>query len=702
MKYNKESVAQGTIEYLVILAIVVVISLIVVGLFVTLMDSPSQAITDSSAQAGSVAVGGISIVEAVIDYEGDSLIRLNNNSSDAITLNRISVGGVDNNFSEQLVGLDSKVFSLSSLNSNCPCENGQKSVKCEVKIIYTTSTGITQTEYRIINAQCVDDSTPVNLITVVDPIRENCFDSDDDPIQICSLSDLNQIRTKLDGNYILMRDINAYETRTWNDNLGWDPIGNSENPFNTPFTGTFDGQGKTISNLYSNNWNEDFVGLFCYTENALISNLKLLNVNMSGVNWIGGLIGLGTLTTIGEVEVSGIITGQDSIGGIAGNLSGSTISNSYNHANIGAGADTTAGGIVGNFTGNIINSYNTGPIHGYSKVGGIVGEFAGEIINSYNTGTITGDSDNIGGIVGLLENSEIRDSYNTGRVSGNYSVGGIVGYSTTGIITDSYSTGAISGVNDVGGIAGYSYDSALIENVYNTGVITASQYSAGGIVGYNYYNSTINDAYNTGTIDGFNFAGGIAAYNQEATISNSYNTGAVSAMYSLGGIVGSNDFLGIVKNTYNTGNLTVENDGISEGLYAGGIVGSSVNSTIINSFNFGTIGNSPSVSARIGGISGSLSEASIINCYSTGAVYSSGASGGIVGYYDGPYTITNSYWFDVEGDDALYCDSSSDDWCTKSENISNFYSSTYGVYTSSPIWNDGNWSWTQTTYPSLS
>jgi hypothetical protein len=78
-------VAQGTVEYLVIIAVVVVISLVVVGLFTNVFSSSSQQVINSSSKIGTSSGGGISIVEAVLDVEGDSLIKLNNTSSDPIT-----------------------------------------------------------------------------------------------------------------------------------------------------------------------------------------------------------------------------------------------------------------------------------------------------------------------------------------------------------------------------------------------------------------------------------------------------------------------------------------------------------------------------------------------------------------------------------------------------------------------------------------
>ena len=66
---KKALVAQGTIEYLVVIAVVVVLSLVVVALVINVSSSPSQQISSSSDKLGNVAVGGISIVEAVSDLD---------------------------------------------------------------------------------------------------------------------------------------------------------------------------------------------------------------------------------------------------------------------------------------------------------------------------------------------------------------------------------------------------------------------------------------------------------------------------------------------------------------------------------------------------------------------------------------------------------------------------------------------------------
>ena len=502
---KKSSSAQGTIEYLVILAVVVVISLVIVGLFTNVFSSPSQQINESSDKF-SVVSGGISVVESVIDVQGDSLIKLSNNSSDSITLTKISLGGVDNNFSEQLVGLDSKVFSLSSLNSSCPCEEGQEKVKCEFRIEYTTVSGISKTEYRTISAQCVSDSVPVDLDVVVEPIVEitNCFDALDDPIPICTLSDLNRVREDLSASYILMNDIDASETISWNNGAGFEPIGHGG-----AFSGEFNGSNYTISELYINRAEPDtyHTALFVDAGNADFRNIILSGVDIRGYEYVGALVSAAHDSAITNVSVSGTITGNQVTGGIIGWAnSGTTITNSHNEAIV-LGEDYT---------------------------GGIAGETASATLSSvYNSGEI--------------QATDIENSLSI------YGVGGIAGYSNSSVITQAYNSGLISGINYVGGIVGSIENNTLVNSVYNSGDVTASLMSTGGIVGNDYgSDSNVTNVYNSGTIFGLDIVGGVIG-TAGSGLTNAYNVGSVSGRDYVGGVIGSLSVNTSSSNIFNVG-----------------------------------------------------------------------------------------------------------------------------------------------------
>src|SRR5574344_1919891 len=109
-------------------------------------------------------------------------------------------------------------------------------------------------------------------------------------VVVNNLYQLQWINTALNGKYELGSNIDAGVTKTDTANWGiegWNPIGDYSNRF----TGTFDGLGFAISNLYINHPITDFVVLFGYTNNATIKNIGLKNVDITGGNYTGGLVG---------------------------------------------------------------------------------------------------------------------------------------------------------------------------------------------------------------------------------------------------------------------------------------------------------------------------------------------------------------------------------------------------------------------------
>lgn len=169
----------------------------------------------------------------------------------------------------------------------------------------------------------------------------------------------------------------AYKFLLTNDiNLGSTP------GFYVPmFLGDFDGNGRSISNLKVNLSN-DYIGLFGINLGA-VRNIGVVNVNLNGLNQVGGLVGAngGTIT---NAYVTGTVKGADSVGGLVGrnnnqNDSGS-ISNAYNTANV-VGV-SYVGGLVGDNSGLIANAFSTGNVSGISNVGGLVGSNYRSIANS--------------------------------------------------------------------------------------------------------------------------------------------------------------------------------------------------------------------------------------------------------------------------------------------------------------------------------
>ena len=241
-------------------------------------------------------------------------------------------------------------------------------------------------------------------------------------LEICTWYDLDDVRDNLAGNHTLMNDLDSttagYEelaSPTANGGKGWQPIG-----FPTPhgptayvgFSGTFDGQGYEIHDLFINRPDEDwvglFVGLFSETYGAFISDTGVVNVTVIGAEYIGGLVGVNE-GTLSNCYCSGKVTGNKDVGGLVGVNNHGTVYNSY-------------------FTGNVI---------GNLQVGGLAGRNNGTVSDSYSTGNVTGES-HVGGLAGCQSVGIVSNSYSTGSVTGNSHFGGLVGTNYSGPVTNSF------------------------------------------------------------------------------------------------------------------------------------------------------------------------------------------------------------------------------------------------------------------------
>lgn len=227
--------------------------------------------------------------------------------------------------------------------------------------------------------------------------------------------------------------------------LSWEPIGSET--ANVSFTGTFDGNGHTISNLYINA-KQDGVGMFGLVgEGSAIKNLTLDNAivtNSSAKYRTGILVGKQTGGTIQNIKTtdSSSVTGGNVTGGIVGLASGQ-IMNCENRATVIAGSNT------GTTTGGICGSYNTSTIKGCT-----------------NYGTVTTGGPIAGGIAGYLTSGTVEDCANYAAVQGTYNIGGIVGRLSGGKLKNVFSNGDVkatgtTSITGVGGLAiGISYSTA--------------------------------------------------------------------------------------------------------------------------------------------------------------------------------------------------------------------------------------------------
>ena len=326
---------------------------------------------------------------------------------------------------------------------------------------YTLLSNISDARYRLSISYTDGQGYETNIYDDAPRFSEVASHKDRDGnglIEIKNLEELNAIRYQLDGSgykasptankitagcpdsgcrgYELIKNLdfldNASYSSTsnkviWTTGEGWQPIGMGD-----PFTGIFDGNGYTITNLRIHRINTNNVGLFGYVQkrDAEIRGVGLINA---------------------------IVEGRWRVGGLVGNFSQSRqIANSYVQGTVKGGV--YVGGLVGFNGGTITNSYAIGNVDGRTYIGGLVGfsSFNKRIHNSYAACTVRSSGDNVGGLVGSTL-SYIDNSYARGDVSGGNYVGGLVGDAGAEnnkiVINDSFSVGEVSG-RSAGGLAG--------------------------------------------------------------------------------------------------------------------------------------------------------------------------------------------------------------------------------------------------------
>ncbi|MBV1756301.1 MAG: S-layer homology domain-containing protein [Dethiosulfatibacter sp.] len=299
----------------------------------------------------------------------------------------------------------------------------------------------------------------------------------DDPYQITTATQLNQIRDYLDKSFVLMNDIDVNIT-PFNTGSGWDPIGTVD----SPFTGSFDGNDYSISNLFIERTSTAGVGLFGYTNSAEMTNVVIDNANVIGFKHIGILAGSVTDSIVSSSYVSGAVSGTDTldeVGGLIGTAFTTTISDCKSSVTV--LGHKRVGGLVGilNQNSEILSCQSEGAVSATDWIGGLVGLNYGRISSSFSASNVTGNN-YIGGLVGYNYwggINEIIDSYARGSVTGNQYVGGLAGYNFYSTITNSYATGLVDGNIDTGGLVGLSDSGTITSSYYDS--LTSSQADTG-------------------------------------------------------------------------------------------------------------------------------------------------------------------------------------------------------------------------------
>ena len=249
----------------------------------------------------------------------------------------------------------------------------------------------------------------------------------------------NTISATLTKDIDLSEFCHAKDGTTYTDELSWTPI--------NWYQGTFDGNGKTISNLYINA-TSNYTGFFGYAYAGSIKNITFDNARVKN-------------------------TGGYNFGILAGNAGSCIIENIKTLANCSVEGEDYVGGIAGVANGNISNCENRATVKGIRSLGGVVAAYSGNSITSCaNYGVVTGSGESVGGIAGYFNSGTIQNSANYGDVTGTDNVGNLIGLAEE------------CNLNNVLGTGNVTATSAKLAGLL-VGNIRKSSSTASGILAYN-------------------------------------------------------------------------------------------------------------------------------------------------------------------------------------------------------------------------
>ena len=253
----------------------------------------------------------------------------------------------------------------------------------------------------------------------------------------------NRISATLTEDIDLAEFCHAKDGTKYTDELSWAPIGNST----YQYLGTFDGKGKTISNLYINA-TSNYTGFFGYADRGSIKNI-----------------------TFNKAKVK---NDKADTGILAGNAGSCIIENIKTLANCSVEGKNYVGGIAGDANGNISNCENRATVKGIRSLGGIVAAYSGNSITSCaNYGTVTCANGIVGGMVGTFASGTIQNSANYGDVTGASYAGNLIGLAQECNLSNVLGTGNVTATSDT------ERAGLLVGHINN------SSSTASGILAYN-------------------------------------------------------------------------------------------------------------------------------------------------------------------------------------------------------------------------
>lgn len=307
-----------------------------------------------------------------------------------------------------------------------------------------------------------------------------------DPFQVRTLDDLDNLRFfAASGNaFRQVANIDAAPTadpssRWYDGGGGWRPIGTDEA---SAFTGIYDGNNCTITSLTIDRPTASDVGLFGWTSNATLKNMRMVSPRVTALESAGSIAGWVKQTTLSNCAVSGcMVLGIDGdVGGLVGRVRYPLPSRmEYCSSTSGTVEAAGRGGAIHGFAGSlaaewetyssIYRCFATGEVRGTDILGGLVSCNFGTMDRCWFKGEVNGKTGASGPVIengGLAGCSygTIKESYAVANVTGGNYVGGLVGENHDYII-DCYFVGKVfadPSATIVGPIAGRQVEAAVL------------------------------------------------------------------------------------------------------------------------------------------------------------------------------------------------------------------------------------------------
>ena len=243
--------------------------------------------------------------------------------------------------------------------------------------------------------------------------------------EISTEAQLKAIAKDLNGSYVLTQDITLSDAE-------WTPIGTKDNPFK----GTLDGKGFTIKGLTVGNGANNDKAFFGFTNGATVKNIGFTSAVVKGHEQAAIVVAQATSSTLSNIYVSGVVTGRDHVGTIAGDARGTTdhpttITNCVSTA-AALSTEHQGGGIAGwtnnsTFSHNIAYGAVTAPNNGAGGITGMVDDSGNTVYTSNLSAApyIKGGNDHTHGINGWCNsNCSNTGSDNLSWANTVYYVGG--------------------------------------------------------------------------------------------------------------------------------------------------------------------------------------------------------------------------------------------------------------------------------------